>query len=156
MKLNELKRILSVYSLPPVILCIGSTKIIGDSYGPMVGQLLKDTELNAIVYGSLESPITALNVTDVYNRVKAEYPLNKIIAIDAFSGDGEHDELKLVSGGIKPGLASGKDLPRIGDVSIIASSATFYGNHSLSNVYRLAQLTVQLLKSCIRNTDIIP
>ncbi|MDE7349057.1 MAG: spore protease YyaC, partial [Clostridia bacterium] len=37
-----------------VFLCIGTTKIIGDSIGPKVGDRLKENGVNAYVYGNTQ------------------------------------------------------------------------------------------------------
>lgn len=111
--------------------------------------MLKSSCPSAIVFGSLEHPITALNVEQIYNEIKSSYPYHPIIAVDAFAGNGKADEIKIVNGGIKPGLASGKNLTRVGDVSIIASSATVNGHHSLSNVFALASITNKILSRCM-------
>ncbi len=42
-----------------VFLCIGTTKIIGDSVGPKVGDKLKDLNVNAYVYGNTARQVTA-------------------------------------------------------------------------------------------------
>ena len=50
-------------TLVPVALCIGTDRVIGDALGPVVGELLVSA-FNApfFVYGTLASPVTALNL----------------------------------------------------------------------------------------------
>jgi putative sporulation protein YyaC len=136
---------------PPVILCIGSSKIISDCYGPAVGYLLTDKyPLNAHVYGSLFSPVNALNLESTIRKINILHPHSKIIAIDSFVSKSDKDQIKLVYGPITPGLASGKNLPSIGDLSIIASSAVFGKNtYCMGKVFSLAQITAKLLYQSI-------
>ena len=47
-----------------VVLAIGSDRVTGDSLGPIVGHML--ALRGAEVYGDLRSPVTALNVMEVY------------------------------------------------------------------------------------------
>ena len=105
----------------PVIVCIGSDLVIGDSLGPIVGtklsELLKD---KAFVYGTLDNPITAKEITTVKETLSSIHPNAKIIVIDAAVGNKEDvGQVKISSFGIKPGLGVNKTLPCIGDVSII-------------------------------------
>ena len=46
----------------PIILCIGSDLVLGDSLGPLIGTLLLKRNVEAYVYGTLGSPITAKEV----------------------------------------------------------------------------------------------
>ena len=135
------------HSCPPVILCIGSSKIISDCYGPTVGYLLQNEyPLNAFVYGSLYKPVNALNLQATLSQIRIKHPHSKIIAVDSFLSSLDKDEIKLINGSIKPGLASGKNLPEVGDLSIIASSATFGKNtYCMGKVLSLAQITAKLL-----------
>ncbi len=106
----------------PVILCVGSDLVVGDSLGPYVGsELNKILRGKAFVYGTLKSPITAKEIDVIKENLKVLHPHSKIMVIDAAVGN--HDEIgyvKITDCGIKPGLGVNKDLPLIGDVSIIA------------------------------------
>lgn len=109
---------------PPVILCIGSDRVTGDCIGPLVGHLLSARNLACTVLGTLENPVTALNLTDTVLLLKRKYAGHKIIAVDSCVG--EKDELGKIRVGrnsLRPGLACGKKLPKVGDVSITATVA---------------------------------
>ncbi len=106
----------------PVILCIGSDLSIGDSLGPIIGSEL-NLKLNgkAYVYGTLESPITALEINAVLKTINKIHPKSKILVIDAAVGNFEDiGAIKLTDIGIKPGLGVNKDFDVVGDTSIIA------------------------------------
>ena len=131
----------------PIIACIGSTKDLGDSLGPLVGTLLEEKyKTNAIVIGTLLSPLHALNLTERIPSTIEEYPQSKVIAVDACAISENKDCIRIIKGGIKPGLASGKDLPRIGDYSIVGSAYKFGGTtHCLGKIYALADKIAKLI-----------
>ena len=106
----------------PVIICIGSDLVVGDSLGPYVGsELNKRLNGKAYVYGTLQSPITAKEILTVKEHVSKIHPNSQTIIIDAAIGNEEElGYVKISNCGIKPGLGVNKDLPQIGDVSIIA------------------------------------
>jgi len=107
---------------PPVILCIGSDRVIGDALGPLVGHMLTATyNIGAYVYGSLTSPVTALNLADTIDFIKRRHPDNLIVAVDSSIGNEEEiGIIKVNKGGIYPGSAVGKKLPYVGNVSVTA------------------------------------
>ncbi len=106
----------------PVIVCVGSDLTVGDSLGPFVGTKLVESESNRFyVYGTLKNPITAKEVKTISEKIKRLHPYSKILVVDAALGKAsEIGYVKVLEGGIKPGLGVKKDLPLIGDVSIIA------------------------------------
>ena len=106
----------------PVILCIGSDRVIGDCLGPLVGHMLtKDYNVAAYVYGSLSHPVTALNLAQAVDYIKRRHPSAMIVAVDSsIGGEDEIGVIKVNKGGIYPGSAVGKSLPCVGDVSVTA------------------------------------
>ena len=51
----------TLFSAPPVVVCVGSDLAIGDSLGPICGSMLKykTQGLNVFLYGTLSAPVTA-------------------------------------------------------------------------------------------------
>ena len=82
--MNKLKQIITIsknLGSTPVIACIGSTKDIADSLGPITGQLLVEKyKTNAIVVGTLLSPLHALNLEESLGKIKTKYPTLKVFA----------------------------------------------------------------------------
>ena len=120
---QEIERVLNtIYKTNnPVIICVGTDLVVGDSFGPLVGTLIKN-RLNgkAYVYGTLDNPITAKEIPMVDKTIKNLHPHSKILVVDAAIGNTlDVGVIKVKSGGIKPGLGYNKELPIIGDVSII-------------------------------------
>ena len=104
-----------------VFLCIGTTKIIGDSVGPKVGDKLKDLNVNAYVYGNTARQVTALNVDDYAKMIKQRHKDDTVVVIDSALGKiGDVGTIKVTRNGIKPGGAFDKDKQRIGDIGILA------------------------------------
>ena len=138
----------------PVVICIGTDAAIGDSVGPVCGTMLKSYKKNVFVYGSLSSTVTAKEIKQIIKFVKSVHPLEKILVIDAAVGKEEDvGTIKISDGPIKPGLGAEKDLPALGDVSVIAivgartkSTFDFLSNTRLSFVYLLSKLIADGIK----------
>lgn len=123
----------------PLIVCIGSDLVLGDSLGPLVGTMLVKKNVPAYVYGTLNSPITAKEIFCAKTHLKALHPDSFMIAIDAAVGNGEDIGLIKVSDkGLKPGLGVDKNLGVIGDCSVIGVVAEkSLQNYNLFNLTRL-------------------
>lgn len=103
-----------------IIVCIGTDRCIGDCLGPLVGSLLKDKFFPLPVYGTVASPIHALNIDKKLIEIKEIHPKSTIIGIDACLGDSNSiGELHVRDFSIHPGKGVGKVLPDVGDASII-------------------------------------
>lgn len=137
----------------PVILCIGSDRVTGDCLGPLVGQMLFERGAEAFVYGTLEKPVTALNLKDAIAHIRKTHGDRKILAID--SSVGRHcdvGKIRIAFGAIAPGSADGKNLPKVGDVSVTATVTdprkTPLSAVRLGTVYALAaDITERILRS---------
>lgn len=69
-----------------IFLCIGTDKVMGDSFGPLVGYKLKylfEYEENIEVIGSLDDIICIHNISRIMNDITNKYEEAFIIAIDA-------------------------------------------------------------------------
>lgn len=103
-----------------IIVCIGTDRCIGDCLGPLVGSLLKDKFFPLPVYGTVASPIHALNIDKKLIEIKDIHSHSTIIGIDACLGDSNSiGELHVRDFPIHPGKGVGKVLPDVGDASII-------------------------------------
>lgn len=124
----------------PIIVCVGSDLVVGDSLGPLVGTFLRQKNAGAYIYGTLNQPITSKEVEYVKRYLKQLHPKSMIIAVDAAVG--ETDDVGLVKAtdkGLKPGLGVDKNLSEIGDVSIVGVVAVkSFKNYQLFNLTRLS------------------
>lgn len=120
-----------------VIVCIGTDKCIGDCLGPLVGTFLKDSFFPLPVYGTIESPIHALNIEKRIKEIKSIHPNASIIGIDACLGDTKSiGEIHTRDYPIHPGKGVGKSLPDVGTASIIgiidsSDSSEFFTSRSI-------------------------
>lgn len=103
-----------------VILCVGTDRSTGDSLGPIVGDKLKFlVRDNVYIYGNLESPVHAKNITEVNDLILKTHCNPYIIAIDASLGDLQDvGKVIIESKPLNPGLALNKKLPSVGNLSI--------------------------------------
>lgn len=103
-----------------VVLCIGTDRVTGDSLGPLIGYKLKNRiNKKAIVFGTLDEPIHAKNISDTIANIYNNYLNPLVIAIDACLGKIDHVGYITVSKGvIRPGAGVNKHLPPVGDIAI--------------------------------------
>lgn len=104
----------------PIILCIGTDRCIGDALGPITGSILKKSNPSITVYGTIENPIHALNISSSIDEIKKTHPDSFIVAVDASLGSiDEIGNIIIRKGPLYPGKGVGKKLPAVGDLSII-------------------------------------
>lgn len=115
----------ALYSLIPegtqhiYVMGIGSSRISGDSLGPFVGTLLKNSYPEHLtVLGNLQSPLDATRIVpDV-----TTFPFRKnsfVLAVDSVFGSEEMvNSIVVNEGPIVPGIGLGNNLPPIGNCSI--------------------------------------
>ncbi|EZH66137.1 hypothetical protein DH09_09355 [Bacillaceae bacterium JMAK1] len=101
-----------------VLLCIGTDRSTGDAFGPLVGTIIKENSGQRMhVYGTLESPVHALNLKETLEDIKNNHPHALLIAIDASMGRAENvGRVTFASGPLHPGSAVHKRLPEAGDM----------------------------------------
>ena len=123
----------------PIIICIGSDLVLGDSLGPLVGTFLKSKNVKSYIYGTLNFPITAKEVEYARTYLKEMHPDSIAIAIDAAVGnDDDVGLLRVINKGLKPGLGVEKNLGVVGDISIVGIvAAKSVKNYNLFNLTRL-------------------
>ncbi len=153
----------SIYNLPKesnysnyIFLCVGSDKIMGDSYGPLVGQKLEEffqsMYTNVKVIGTLETPVSALNFNETVSKIYSSYKNPCVIVIDsALSKENRIGNIIVQNSKIQCGKGTNKQMKLIGDISIRAIVATNYNtprynykslqNVSLKQVLKLADIT---------------
>lgn len=120
-----------------IFCCIGTDRSTGDSLGPLTGSRLTESPLFPFpVIGTLETPLHALNLQQKMDEITRTVPDAYIVAVDACLGKGSSiGQILLRNGAIQPGLAVGKKLPAIGNVSIkgIVNVAGFMEHAVLQN-----------------------
>lgn len=105
----------------PIFMCIGTEKVFSDSLGPRVGSLINlNMNKPCFVYGLCRQNITAENLVYCHDFIRTIHPDKQIVVIDAAVGSQDQiGKVQISDGGIIPGAATNKNLPAIGDVSIV-------------------------------------
>lgn len=135
-----------------VIACIGTDKAIFDSLAPLTGTFIKENNKDIIVYGTLEYPIHALNITTRLKEINDNHKNSYVIGIDACLGE-KVGEITLRDKPIAPAKGVGKTLPEVGDCSIIGitkdENCEFLftsSNTRLSLVYDMAKSISKIIE----------
>ena len=104
-----------------VILCVGTDRSTGDSLGPIVGDKLKFLVRDKLsIYGNLENPVHAKNISETNDLILKNHDNPYIIAIDASLGSLQNvGKIIIESKPLCPGAALNKNLPPVGDLSIV-------------------------------------
>ncbi|MCK9217929.1 MAG: spore protease YyaC [Firmicutes bacterium] len=105
---------------PCLIFCIGTDRYIGDCLGPLTGTFLSKLHILTPIFGTLDNPIHAVNLSKNIIEAKIKYPYHTIIAIDACLGTKDNVGcIQIKKTPIYPGKGVGKKLPPVGDISIV-------------------------------------
>ena len=161
---NFIAKTLEKYLASPcesiIFLFIGSDGNIGDSLAPICGSLFEKDTSGVFAYGDLITPITAKEVPYAVEFIKRAHPDSLVIAVDAAIGKKEDVGLiKVQKTGIKPGLGVNKDLPKVGDLSVIGILGEKRGEKALftvgkiSTVYKMAEKIATGLQIFIKNNQ---
>ncbi len=108
------------------LLCIGTDKMTGDCFGPLVGtklmQLLEDYNIyNVNIYGSLEKNINYTNILEVLKKVKDENKNSCIVVIDAALSSKENiGKIIITNKNVSLGEGLKKDKVEIGNIGVKA------------------------------------
>jgi putative sporulation protein YyaC len=103
---------------PFVVCCIGTDRSTGDSLGPLVGSRLSKYEgSDTAVFGTLDEPVHAMNLSEKLEFIHELYNDPYIIAVDASLGQTSSIGcIQVASGPLKPGSGVNKQLPSVGDM----------------------------------------
>lgn len=107
-------------SCPVVFTFIGTDRSTGDALGPIIGTLLEERKLSAFhLYGTLEDPVHAVNLTEKLALIEREHTQPFIIGADACLGKLKSvGNIQIGKGPVKPGAGVKKELPAVGDAHI--------------------------------------
>lgn len=139
------------------LVCIGTDRCTGDSFGALVGSIAKERKLeddyDVIVIGDLDNPIHAVNINDYIEEINSLYGKYVVIAVDASVTTDKDNigNLYVKPCGLNPGLGVGKELPYIGDIcicynAVYAERIEALNSVRLSRVFNMANKTVDLIQ----------
>lgn len=105
-----------------IFLCIGTDRITGDSFGPLVGYKLKylfKKEENIEVIGNLENILCTHNINKIIDDIKNTYETPFLIAIDsALSNKTEIGKIVVSKSGMNVGSGLNRQNIYVGNMSI--------------------------------------
>lgn len=148
-----------------IFLCVGSDKVTGDAFGPLVGEklqkLFKNYYHNIQVIGTLEKPVLATDVNKVIEEIFQKYKNPCIIAIDsALSSKEQIGKIIVTDTTMQFGIGTNKKIKAVGNISIKGVVAKDYKfarynfsglqNTSLHLVMKLADTTAEGIYQVIK------
>lgn len=97
-----------------VVLCIGTDRVTGDAFGPLVGTFLRGFGLNPL--GTLDEPVHAGNLAAQVSTIPKD---SFVLAVDASLGKlNSIGKINFYNGAITPGAGVGKSLEHVGNAGI--------------------------------------
>lgn len=133
-----------------IFLCIGTNMIIGDSFGPIVGTILKKslaTNNNVKVIGDLDNILTYNRIEKDLMYIKKKYKHNLIIVLDsALSSKSNIGRVFIQNRGLKYAEALKKCNHVIGNISIKAVVGENVDDN-IENFINLTDVSVEKIKS---------
>jgi putative sporulation protein YyaC len=130
----------------PVILCIGSEKICGDSLAPIVGDLLiQKYNLPCFVYGTTEHSVNGTILVPFTSFIKSTHLNAPVIAVDACLGKAENvGKIRIIKGGVCPKKAVMETAETVGDIGILGVTQKI-GSNAVMQLLSASAETVNLL-----------
>ena len=110
------------FGRPLVIVCVGSDRATGDSFGPLIGTKLRLhwKAINITVYGDLNEPVHAQNLESILADIETRFRNPFILAVDACLGRFNHiGHITLEKGPLRAGAGVGKQLTAFGDYCLM-------------------------------------
>ena len=117
-----------------IVICIGSSKISGDSIGPLVGSILTKSNFCLPVYGTSEDPIHSINLEKKISSIRKKHKHCRILAIDASITKNKNNvgDILCNIGGVSPGAGVERKFKRkfrkIGHVRILGITESYDEN----------------------------
>ncbi len=145
---------------PIVVLCVGTDRSTGDALGPLVGSALMNTT-NTPIYGTLNDPVHALNLTERVESIQRSFVQPYILAIDACLGQTSSvGTIHASEGPVKPGAGVKKELPPVGEYHItgivnVSGYMEFYvlQNTRLSLVFQMSEVIADSLRAALQRRN---
>ncbi|RUS48793.1 spore protease YyaC [Cohnella sp. AR92] len=144
-----------------VVVCVGTDRSTGDSLGPLVGSSLsREGQPLYDLYGTLDDPVHAMNLSDTLERIARTIPHPYIIAVDACLGQvSSVGCIQFGTGPVRPGAGVNKDLPPVGDIHLtgIVNVGGFMEYFVLQNtrlnlVMKMSDIIAAAIRQAIRNS----
>lgn len=146
-----------------VILCIGTSKLLGDAFGPLVGNILKyDYNIPVYIYGDLIHNITAQNINFYINMIKKYHNDAHVLVVDsALGSDSDIGVIKTYNHGCIPRSGIENVFSVVGDSCVLGVVENREVFKKLLNAKRyfitsLAKVTAKAIEQYYQLTKILP
>lgn len=136
-----------------IFLCIGTNRVIGDCFGPLVGSKLKhyfSQEENIEVIGDIENIVSIKNVYSIINQIKEQEAF--VIAIDAaLSCNNKIGTIIVNQNKMNIGSGINKRNLYIGDISIKGIVAKDFKNpkHNFNTLQNMPLSVIIDMAECV-------
>ena len=149
-----------------VFLCVGTSSIVGDAIGPMVGTKLKTIENDYLqVYGTLSENLNFNNAVEIIKNIYASYEKPYLITVDAaLSKHKKIGDIIIESGYIKLGKALEKNICFYSNANIKCVVGRYYNEKSenlkelynlkLEESFKMANTVSQGIKNVLKKSNI--
>ena len=132
-----------------VIANIGTDAVMFDSLAPLIGSYLEEKDINMKIYGTLDRPIHATRIHECFNNLAKNHQDDFVIGIDACnSSKREIGEIFMQNVGVHPGRGVGKELPVIGDISILGVTSQ-HGYNSLIRLSTIIKMANEIVDTLV-------
>lgn len=103
-----------------VVVCVGTDRSTGDALGPLTGHRLQAlAPWPAPVFGTLEDPVHAGNLSERITDIGRRFPGHAVVAVDACLGSLENvGTICVGEGALRPGAGVNKVLPPVGHLHV--------------------------------------
>lgn len=133
----------------PVVLCVGTVNVTGDSIGPKVGDELIAKGVDAYVYGKSARPVNGINYENYVDFIKKRHPDSIVIAVDACLGKKDDvGRIKYALAGLRAGAALQKNMTSFGDVSVLCVVAEKSDDNLMSLIRADKALVRSMAQKC--------
>lgn len=104
---------------PLLILCVGTDRITGDCLGPLVGSKLSERGCSVPVFGTLEHPVHAVNLSTILSQIHEDFHNPYLLVVDASVGAPDDiGQISLSTEPLYPGQGVRHQLPPVGHISL--------------------------------------
>ena len=132
-----------------VFVCVGTTRLIGDSFGPLVGTVLKrmlEKNDKVTVIGDLQNCVTYKDIRDKMHSINSKYSNSLIIVVDSALADKSNiGKIYVQKRGLKYAESLKKANGVIGNISIKAVVGENCSD-SMKNFYNLKDVSIQRIE----------
>ena len=143
-----------------VFLCIGTDRMTGDAFGPIVGSKLQEklekyNISNINVYGTLGKNVCYTNIGETLKIINDRHPNSCVIAIDSALGEKEDiGKIIINKEQIHIGKGLGKNKIELGDISIkaIVGKNSKIPNHNFYILQNISLYEVMKLSNTVANS----